>query len=93
MIFHVAVDEFLHSIHEHEELSIKRKTMSEAGEDTTEIDALIESLQKYVDMRGKGKTINFALIYGVGIDHLSELLDCSTTEAKKLKEIYFSKKP
>ncbi len=93
MIFHVAVDEFLHNIHEHEELGIKRKAMSEAGEDTTEIDVLIESLQKYVDMRGKGKTINFALIYGVGIDHLSELLDCSTTEATNLKAIYFSQMP
>lgn len=93
MIFHVAVDEFLHNIHEHEELGIKRKAMSEAGEDTTEIDALIESLQKYVDMRSKGKTINFALIYGVGIDHLSELLDCSTTEATNLKAIYFSQMP
>lgn len=93
MIFHVAVDEFLHNIHEHEELSIKRKAMSEAGEDTTEIDALIESLQKYVDMRSKGKTINFALIYGVGINHLSELLDCSTTEATNLKAIYFSQMP
>lgn len=93
MIFHVAVDEFLHNIHEHEELGIKRKAMSEAGEDTTEIDALIESLQKYVDMRGKGKTINFALIYGVGIGHLSELLDCSTTEATNLKTIYFSQMP
>jgi DNA polymerase-1 len=93
LIFHVAVDEFLHNIHEHEELSIKRKAMSEAGEDTTEIDALIESLQKYVDMRGKGKTINFALIYGVGINHLSELLDCSTTEATNLKAIYFSQMP
>lgn len=93
LIFHVAVDEFLHNIHEHEELSIKRKAMSEAGEDTTEIDALIESLQKYVDMRSKGKTINFALIYGVGIDHLSELLDCSTTEATNLKAIYFSQMP
>lgn len=93
MIFHVAVDEFLHNVHEHEELGIKRKTMSEAGEDTTEIDALIESLQKYVDRRGKGKTINFALIYGVGIDHLSELLDCSTTEATNLKAIYFSQMP
>lgn len=93
LIFHVAVDEFLHNIHEHEELSIKRKAMSEAGEDTTEIDALIESLQKYVDMRSKGKTINFALIYGVGIDHLSELLDCSTTEATNLKAVYFSQMP
>ena len=93
MIFHVAVDEFLHNIHEHEELDIKRKAMSEAGEDTTEIDGLIESLQKYVDMRGKGKTINFALIYGVGINHLSELLNCSTTEATNLKATYFSQMP
>jgi len=44
-------------------------------------------------MRSKGKTINFALIYGVGIDHLSELLGCSTTEATNLKATYFSQMP
>lgn len=44
-------------------------------------------------MRSKGKTINFALIYGVGIDHLSELLECSSTEATNMKAIYFAQMP
>lgn len=44
-------------------------------------------------MRSKGKTINFALIYGVGIGHLSELLGCSSTEATNMKAIYFAQMP
>lgn len=105
MIFHVPVDEFLHNIQEHEELCIKRKELVDARNEFAEedqrfynaeiekLDGQIESLQKYVDMRGKGKTINFALIYGVGIDHLSELLGCSTTEATNLKATYFAQMP
>jgi len=45
------------------------------------------------DMRSKGKTINFALIYGVGQDHLAELLKCTVTEATNLKVNYFSQMP
>ena len=45
------------------------------------------------DMRSKGKTINFALIYGVGIDHLSDMLKCTVTEATNLKVNYFSQMP
>lgn len=52
-----------------------------------------EALQHYVDMRNKGKTINFALIYGVGIDHLSGLLKCTVTEATNLKVTYFAQLP
>ena len=75
MIFHIDLNELLHNIHEHEVLSSKRKelvdTRNEFAEEdqrfyTAEIentDELIESLQKYVDMRSKGKTINFALTY------------------------------
>lgn len=55
--------------------------------------ALEAEEQAAVDARAKGKTINFALIYGVGIDHLSELLGCSTTEATNMKAIYFSQMP
>lgn len=43
--------------------------------------------------RQKGKTINFALIYGVGISHLGELLKCSETEASALRATYFSNLP
>lgn len=45
------------------------------------------------DERQKAKTINFALIYGVGINHLAELLNCSESEARIIKETYFSKLP
>ena len=48
---------------------------------------------KYTDLRSKGKTINFALIYGVGIDHLCELLKCTATEATNLKATYFAQIP
>ncbi len=43
--------------------------------------------------RVKGKTINFALIYGVGINHLAELLKCTTTEASTIKSAYFAELP
>ena len=44
-------------------------------------------------LRAKAKTINFALIYGVGQSHLSELLKCSETEASDIKARYFSTMP
>lgn len=43
--------------------------------------------------RQKGKTINFALIYGVGISHLGELLNVSETEATNLRATYFANLP
>ena len=43
--------------------------------------------------RQKGKTINFALIYGVGISHLGELLNVSETEASHLRATYFASLP
>lgn len=73
MVFHVALDEFLHSIQEHEVLSLKRKELVDARNEFAEedqrfynaeiekIESQIEALQTYVDMRSKGKTINFAL--------------------------------
>ena len=45
------------------------------------------------DLRSKGKTINFALIYGVGIEHLSDMLKCTVTEATNTKVNYFSQLP
>ena len=44
-------------------------------------------------LRAKAKTINFALIYGVGQGHLAELLNCSETEASSIKARYFSTMP
>lgn len=46
-----------------------------------------------LDARVKAKTINFALIYGVGISHLCELLKCSDSEATSLKAQYFAQMP
>lgn len=44
-------------------------------------------------LRQRAKTLNFALIYGVGQNHLSELLKCSPTEAAEIKARYFSTMP
>jgi DNA polymerase-1 len=44
-------------------------------------------------MRDKGKTINFSLIYGVGIDKLALDLKCSNAEATELKAVYFTRIP
>lgn len=52
-----------------------------------------DGVPKYTEMRSKGKTINFALIYGVGIDHLSVLLKCSVAEATSMKASYFALLP
>jgi DNA polymerase-1 len=101
MIFHVELDDLLHKMHEHELLDVqlkdltKRRNAGEEGleEEITKLAELVDALARYVDMRSKGKTINFALIYGVGIDHLSELLKCSTTEATELKAHYFAQMP
>lgn len=62
-----------------------------------DVDELIEKVHKGDDeasaLRSKAKTINFALIYGVGQDHLSEMLKCSPTEAAETKARYFSTMP
>lgn len=62
-----------------------------------DIDELIEKVHKGDEeasaLRSKAKTINFALIYGVGQGHLSELLGCSQTEAADIKARYFSTMP
>ena len=44
-------------------------------------------------LRQRAKTLNFALIYGVGQGHLSELLKCPPTEAAEIKARYFSTMP
>ena len=82
MIFHINMDEMLHWL-----------THPEPSKDDPEYDAIKEKMTWYSDMRSKGKTINFALIYGVGIDHLADMLRVSTTEATNLKARYFSQLP
>lgn len=43
--------------------------------------------------RQRAKTINFALLYGVGANHLSELLNCHVSEARQIKSEYFQAIP
>ena len=43
--------------------------------------------------RQKAKTINFALLYGVGASHLSQLLNTSLQEANRIKTEYFAAIP
>jgi DNA polymerase-1 len=106
MIFHVELDKLLQGLHDFEVFENRRKEVMDRKKTLTDVDEIskcndeiakfsemIEALQRYVDMRGKGKTINFALIYGVGIDHLSDLLKCTVTEATNLKVNYFSQLP
>lgn len=89
IIFHVPVDNIINGMKEQEDLKEQIKT--ETNEDKkAKMTARINELQKYTDMRSKGKTINFAMIYGVGIKHLCELLNCSETEAVNLKATYFA---
>lgn len=61
------------------------------------VDELIEKVHKGDDeanaLRSRAKTINFALIYGVGQDHLAEMLKCSPTEASEIKARYFATMP
>lgn len=52
-----------------------------------------EGDEEATSLRAKAKTINFALIYGVGQSHLAELLKCSETEASETKARYFSTMP
>lgn len=61
------------------------------------VDELIEKVHSGDDeanaLRSRAKTINFALIYGVGQDHLAEMLKCTPTEASEIKARYFSTMP
>lgn len=100
MIFNIDLEELLDGLKRLEECENKLKDLKQAQENLKdydlkieELDKEIKSLQKYADMRSKGKTINFALIYGVGNAHLGNLLNCTVTEATNLKIHYFSQLP
>lgn len=92
LVFHVELDELIAGIAEQEELKTKIKTLI-VEDEINEMNERIDFLQKYADMRSKGKTVNFALVYGVGIDHLCEILHCTKTEAYNLKASYFAAIP
>lgn len=44
-------------------------------------------------LRARAKTVNFALLYGVGQNHLAEILGCTVTEATEIKANYFAGLP
>lgn len=82
MIFHIDLEELL-------------KWLNYPEPNKTDVDyaEIKQNMSHAADMRNRGKTINFALIYGVGIEHLSGLLSCPVTEATELKARYFSQLP
>jgi DNA polymerase-1 len=43
--------------------------------------------------RDRGKTLNFALIYGVGLDHLADMLKVTKEDASRIKREYFMHLP
>jgi len=43
--------------------------------------------------RSDAKSINFAILYGVGNGHLAELLNCTVDQAKEIKSRYFATYP
>lgn len=51
----------------------------------TDIDAVT------TDMRRHAKTINFGLLYGMGVRKLAQDLNITTQEAKRFMEVYFSR--
>ena len=89
IIFHIPVDNIINGMAKQEKLKEEIKVETDEVK-LAEMNKEIDNLQKYTDMRSKGKTINFAMIYGVGIGHLCELLHCSQTEAADLKATYFA---
>lgn len=92
IIYHIGLDVITAGLHEYDELQEKRKKITDPDE-LLIIDNRIEKLQDYVDARSKGKTTNFALVYGVGITHLGEMLRISETEATQVKANYFANIP
>lgn len=61
------------------------------------VDAFVERLHNGDSdakaQRQRAKTINFALLYGVGVNHLCELLNTSYEEAARVKAEYFAAIP
>lgn len=45
------------------------------------------------DMRSTAKTMNFASIYGMGVDSMADSLKCTLSEAYKFKDRYFANLP
>lgn len=47
--------------------------------------------KKYKDLRSRAKTLNFGLIYGLGIPKLAEALQISEAEAEKFQQLYIDR--
>ncbi len=78
----------------------EEQLMIEAYQNDDDIHALTASNIFHVpleevtsEQRGKGKTVNFAVIYGVGSQRLAKTLKVTQTEAKSYIENYFAKYP
>lgn len=74
--------------------------MVKAYQDDADIHALTASNIFHIpldevtsEQRGKGKTVNFAVIYGVGSKRLAKTLKVTQTEAKTYIDNYFTKYP
>lgn len=59
-----------------------------AGEDVHTATARMLGISRY-----HAKTVNFALLYGSGIEKLSHMLKIPVSEAKDIKALYFSRLP
>jgi DNA polymerase-1 len=67
--------------------------IARAFEKTADLD-LHQKVADDLDItRERAKTVNFAILYGVGSGHLAEMLDCTTDEAKEIKKRYFTAYP
>jgi DNA polymerase-1 len=57
-----------------------------------DLDALLKGIKAkdplYLDLRKRAKTLNFGLIYGMGIPKLAEALGISEAEAEELSDLY-----
>ena len=88
---------------------IELRVIASVSEDPNMMDAFINNLDIHTstaskvfgvpydevtkEMRGKAKTVNFGIIYGISVFGLSERMGISRGEAKEIIEEYFTKFP
>ena len=88
----IGLDEMLKGLHDAQVFEAKARDADNEDERNEYLD-ITKSLSKYTTMRSNGKTINFALVYGIGDEHLSVKLMCTITEAIRVKQRYFANMP
>lgn len=92
MVFHVPLDEIVNGLHEYDVVAENIKGLVDPNE-IKKAEERLAYLQKYVDWRGSAKTINFAIIYGMGNEALANDLRITLAEAIRFKAQYFSQIP